>query len=54
MNNEPILIVGTGALATLFAARLAERTPTAEAQLRAFGNPTISPDVADPLPGAER
>jgi 2-dehydropantoate 2-reductase len=25
MNNEPILIVGTGALATLFAARLAER-----------------------------
>ena len=25
MNNEPILIIGTGALATLFAARLAER-----------------------------
>ncbi|NCT22424.1 2-dehydropantoate 2-reductase, partial [bacterium] len=25
MNQEPILIVGTGALATLFAARLAER-----------------------------
>ncbi len=25
MNNEPILIVGTGALATLFAVRLAEQ-----------------------------
>lgn len=36
------------------AARLVERTPTAAAQLVAFGNPTISPDVADPLPGAER
>lgn len=36
------------------AARLAERTPSAEAQLLAFGNPSISPDVADPLPGAER
>jgi CHAT domain-containing protein len=36
------------------AARLAERTPTAAAELLAFGNPTISPDVADPLPGAER
>ncbi|RZA21303.1 MAG: CHAT domain-containing protein [Lysobacteraceae bacterium] len=36
------------------AARLAERTPTASAQLLAFGNPSISPDVADPLPGAER
>jgi len=36
------------------AARLAERTPTATADLLAFGNPTISPDVADPLPGAER
>lgn len=35
------------------AARLAQRTPTARAQLLAFGNPTISPDVADPLPGAE-
>ncbi|MBN8264957.1 MAG: CHAT domain-containing protein [Xanthomonadales bacterium] len=36
------------------AARLAQRTPTARAELLAFGNPTISPDVADPLPGAER
>ena len=36
------------------AARLVERTPTAAAQLVAFGNPSISPDVADPLPGAER
>ncbi|MBN8261963.1 MAG: CHAT domain-containing protein, partial [Xanthomonadales bacterium] len=36
------------------AARLAQRTPTAPADLLAFGNPTISPDVADPLPGAER
>ena len=36
------------------AARLAERTPTVAAQLVAFGNPTINPDVADPLPGAER
>ena len=36
------------------AARLAQRTPTTTAQLLAFGNPTISPDVADPLPGAER
>ncbi|QIL20911.1 CHAT domain-containing protein [Thermomonas sp. HDW16] len=36
------------------AARLAERTPTAAPQLLAFGNPTIDPNVADPLPGAER
>ncbi len=36
------------------AAKLAQRTPTTTAQLLAFGNPTISPDVADPLPGAER
>ena len=36
------------------AARLAERTPTTSAQLLAFGNPTIDPNVADPLPGAER
>ncbi len=36
------------------AARLAERTPTVAAQLLAFGNPTIDPNVADPLPGAER
>ena len=36
------------------AAKLAERTPTVSAQLVAFGNPTINPDVADPLPGAER
>ena len=36
------------------AAKLAERTPTVSAQLVAFGNPTIDPNVADPLPGAER
>lgn len=36
------------------AARLAERTPTAAPQLLAFGNPAINPDVADPLPGAEK
>jgi tetratricopeptide (TPR) repeat protein len=36
------------------AARLAERTPIVSAQLLAFGNPTIDPNVADPLPGAER
>ena len=36
------------------AARLATRTPTTTAQLLAFGNPTINPEVADPLPGAER
>ena len=36
------------------AARLATRTPTTSAQLLAFGNPTINPEVADPLPGAER
>ncbi|MEO6227330.1 MAG: CHAT domain-containing protein, partial [Thermomonas sp.] len=36
------------------AARLAQRMPTTTAQLLAFGNPTVSPDVADPLPGAER
>ena len=36
------------------AARLAERTPTVAAQLVAFGNPTINPDVADPLPCALR
>jgi CHAT domain-containing protein len=36
------------------AAKLAERTPTVSAQLVAFGNPTINPEVADPLPGAER
>lgn len=36
------------------AARLAQRTPKASARLLAFGNPAINPDVADPLPGAER
>ena len=36
------------------AAKLAQRTPTTTAQLLAFGNPTINPEVADPLPGAER
>ena len=36
------------------AARLAQRTPTVAPQLVAFGNPTIDPNVADPLPGAER
>lgn len=36
------------------AARLAQQAPTASAQLLAFGNPTINPEVADPLPGAER
>ena len=36
------------------AAKLATRTPTTTAQLLAFGNPTINPEVADPLPGAER
>ena len=36
------------------AARLAQRTPTVAPQLTAFGNPTIDPNVADPLPGAER
>lgn len=36
------------------AARLAQRTPTASPQLLAFGNPTINPEVADPLPGAEK
>jgi CHAT domain-containing protein len=36
------------------AARLAQRTPSASAKLLAFGNPTIDPNVADPLPGAER
>ena len=36
------------------AARLAQRTPTAAPQLLAFGNPTINPEVADPLPGAEK
>jgi CHAT domain-containing protein len=36
------------------AARLAQHRPTAPAQLLAFGNPSIDPNVADPLPGAER
>ncbi|WP_374248905.1 CHAT domain-containing protein [Thermomonas sp.] len=36
------------------AARLAARTPTVAPQLLAFGNPAINPEVADPLPGAER
>lgn len=36
------------------AARLAEKTPTTQPQLLAFGNPTINPEVADPLPGAEQ
>ena len=36
------------------AARLAERTPTVEPRLVAFGNPTVDPEVAIPLPGAER
>ncbi|WP_256645151.1 CHAT domain-containing protein [Thermomonas paludicola] len=36
------------------AIRLARHTPTVAPQLLAFGNPAINPDVADPLPGAER
>src|SRR5690606_5539296 len=36
------------------AAQLAQRTPTAPAQLPGFGKPTIDPNVAAPLPGAER
>ena len=36
------------------AAKLAQRTPVARAQLLAFGNPAIDPEVAAPLPGAER
>ncbi len=36
------------------AARLAQRTPTTTAQLLAFGNPAVNPEVANPLPGAEK
>jgi|APLak6261696673_1056229.scaffolds.fasta_scaffold00093_3 CHAT domain-containing protein len=36
------------------AARLAQRTPTTSAQLLAFGNPAVNPEVANPLPGAEK
>lgn len=36
------------------AARLAQRTPTTAPRLLAFGNPAINPEVADPLPGAEK
>jgi CHAT domain-containing protein len=36
------------------AARLAQRTPTTQPQLLAFGNPAVNPDVANPLPGAEK
>ncbi len=36
------------------AARLAQRTPTTTAELLAFGNPAVNPEVANPLPGAEK
>lgn len=36
------------------AARLAQRTPRAAPQLLAFGNPSVNPEVANPLPGAEQ
>lgn len=36
------------------AIRLAQHTPKVAPQLLAFGNPAINPEVADPLPGAER
>lgn len=36
------------------AARLAQRTPTTTAELLAFGNPAVNPQVANPLPGAEK
>lgn len=36
------------------AARLAGHAPQAHAQLLGFGNPTVDPSVAAPLPGAER
>ncbi len=36
------------------AIKLAQRMPNTAANLLAFGNPAINPDVAIPLPGAER
>jgi CHAT domain-containing protein len=36
------------------AARLAQRTPTTSPQLLAFGNPAVNPEIANPLPGAEK
>lgn len=36
------------------AARLAEHAPLAQSGLLGFGNPTVDPSVAAPLPGAER
>lgn len=50
IERNPISIAPSISIAV----RLAERTPTAPPQLLAFGNPTIDPNVADPLPGAER
>lgn len=50
IQRNPIAIAPSISIA----ARLARRTPSAPRRLLAFGNPTISPDVADPLPGAER
>ncbi|MEZ0469742.1 CHAT domain-containing protein [Luteimonas salinilitoris] len=44
----------TTAPSVSIAARLAERAPRTAPRLLAFGNPLVSPTVADPLPGSER
>ncbi|MGH8081748.1 MAG: CHAT domain-containing protein, partial [Lysobacter sp.] len=50
IERHPIAIAPSVSIA----ARLASRAPRTAPQLLAFGNPLVSPAVAEPLPGAER
>ncbi|HST44745.1 MAG TPA: CHAT domain-containing protein [Luteimonas sp.] len=50
VERHPIAVAPSAGIA----ARLAARGTRADARLLAFGNPLVSPAVADPLPGAER
>ena len=50
IQRHPIAIAPSVSIA----ARLAARAPTTAPRLLAFGNPLVSPAVAEPLPGAER
>lgn len=50
IEQHPIAIAPSVSIAV----RLAERAPRTKPELLAFGNPTVSPAIADPLPGSER
>lgn len=50
IERHPIAIAPSASIAV----RLAQRAPRTAPDLLAFGNPLVSPAVADPLPGSER